>query len=273
MSSGATRFAVVLGAPVGHSLSPAMFTAAFAKARIDALYLAWHTEPDAFKNVVQTLANVNAIGASVTAPHKRAAFAIAQNRGDEAQRTGGVNCLSFDKGQIHGDNTDVYGFLYTLKRAKLTRGPVVVVGAGGAARAVVYALKAEGIEDIAICARRLVAAKEISKMLGGTAHAFTQRNALFKNAKAIVHATSASLNGDDSPIDTRHIDKHATVIDLSYGETPLVRAAKARQLKVFDGSTMLLYQAARAFELWTHKKAPLAAMAAALSPANFQTTM
>ncbi len=264
MSSGATRFAVVLGAPITHSRSPAIFTAAFSKARIDALYLAWHTEARDFGKVVRALAAVNALGASVTAPHKHAAHALAQSLGDEAAQTGGVNCLSFANASVHGDNTDVYGFLYTLKEAKVKRGPVVVVGAGGAARAVVYALRAHGIEDIAICARRRDQAEAVAQALGGVAHGFAERNDLFKDAKAIVHATSASLKGEAPPIDTKQIGKRTTLIDLGYGDTPLVRAAKARGLTVFDGSTMLVYQAARAFELWTKKKAPLAAMRAAL---------
>jgi shikimate dehydrogenase len=257
-----TQLCVLLGDPVAHSRSPAMFTAAFAAARIDATYLAWRVSSRDFSGAVRTLAALPALGASVTVPHKARAAALCGSLGEEARATGVANCLSFADG-VRGENTDVHGILATLRALRARTGPVLVVGAGGAARAVLYALRVHGLEDVHVVNRTPARATALTRALGGQAHAWRDRDAFLAEAALVIHATSAQVRGESAPFEVARMHRRAALFDLTYGDTPLIRAARTRGVKAMDGSLMLREQAACAFELWTGKKAPRRAMARA----------
>ena len=141
--SGVTRVAAVLGWPVEHSRSPAMMNAAFAATQIDAVMVPFAVPPDRFEACVRGLAAGGALGASVTVPHKEAAFAICDVRVDPAGSIGAVNCLAFEQGKIVGFNTDAPGFVDALPGAPKR---AVLLGAGGAARAIAAGLSGAGAQ-------------------------------------------------------------------------------------------------------------------------------
>ena len=254
MTTAHTRLAVLLGDPVAHSRSPELFTQTFARARMDAVYLAWQVTARDFSATVRALAALPALGASVTVPHKQRAFAVADTLGEEAHATGVANCLSFHDGEVYADNTDVAGVLATLRTLRVKRGAVVMIGAGGAARAVIYALRVHGLEDIHVVNRTAARARALTRALGGQAHAWSEHEALLGNAALVIHATSAHVRGDAAPFAMSRVNRGAAFFDLTYGDTPLMRAAKAHGIKAMDGSVMLQAQAAQAFALWTGKK-------------------
>lgn len=260
MSSAKTKLAVVLGDPVAHSRSPEMFTRAFAAAKLDAVYLAWQVGARDFAGTTRALAALPALGASVTVPHKQRAAQVADTLGEEAHATGVSNCLSFHDGEIYGDNTDVAGIVATLRALRIKRGAVVVVGAGGAARAAVYGLRMAGLEDIHVVNRTHARAKALTRALGGEAHPWQAHEKLLGEAALVIHATSSQVRGEGMPFAVARLHARAIFFDLTYGDTPLMRAAHAHGLKAVDGSTMLVAQAERAFELWTGKKPPRGSM-------------
>lgn len=267
MSSAKTRLAAVLGHPVSHSLSPAMFTAAFSAAKIDASYVALDVTADALGSAVRTLATARALGASITVPHKVNVLNYVHERTERVRSLGASNCLRFLDGEVCADNTDVDGFAASVKLwpqwRKHKKSPVLVVGAGGAARAVVYTLFDLGFSRVIIVNRDPSRARELVEWAAADlgpveAGSFDALDACASEAKLIIHATSAQVRGEVLRVPLT--DEHA-FIDLSYGKhLPLMKLAKRECAFAIDGEEMLIQQAARAFSWWTGKKAPLQAL-------------
>jgi shikimate dehydrogenase len=254
--TGATRLAAVIGWPVEHSRSPALHNAAYAATGIDAVYVALPVAPGPGKlgEIVRALAAVRALGVNITVPHKADALAICDPVDPLATRASAVNTIVFDEaGKLHGHNTDVGGFADALDERGVAPGRAIVLGAGGAARAVSVALEDRG-HDVSKIARR-----EWSALPDG-----------IRDATLIVDATSAEIApggtfAEPVPIDRARPD--ALVCTLVYHrETPLLSAARARGLATMDGASMLIHQAARAFTLMTGVRAPLEVMRAAFTP-------
>jgi shikimate dehydrogenase len=248
----------VLGWPVGHSRSPAMMRAAGL-----ANYQRLPVAPGALHDTVRALGGAGFRGANVTIPHKQAALALATSASEAAREIGAANTLTFgDGGEIAADNTDAPGFLAALGDAPPAS--ALVLGAGGSARAVVWALTRAGT-DVAVWNRT----PERAKRLGARVVARPIP------AEVLVNCTSVGLDDSSSPfknlaMDADGLAEYATVVDLVYraGGTVLIREAERRNVKTIDGLEILVRQGALSFTLWTGRPAPLQTMRDAVRDAR-----
>jgi shikimate dehydrogenase len=250
--------AFVCGHPIAHSRSPMIHGHWLRTYRLNGSYRAIDVAPANFASFLQKLPESGYAGGNVTIPHKEAAFAGAAIRDEAAELTGAVNTLWLDNGKIRGGNTDVYGFAANLDQyAPQWRNAArsVVVGAGGAARAVVLALKQAGIADIRIANRSADRAQELKHRFGSGISAFglDALPEILADADLLVNTTSLGMHGDSGlPTDPGLLPAQAIVTDIVYVplQTPLLAAAERRGLKTVDGLGMLLHQAAPAFQKW-----------------------
>ena len=260
--------AYLLGHPVAHSLSPAMHNAAFMALGLPHRYEARDVEPHRLGDVVDALRTDDVLGANITIPHKEAALRLMDELADEARRIGAVNTIVRRSSRLVGDNTDGYGFARALAAARVdVRGKdVMVLGAGGAARACVAALG--GARSVVIAARRLDRANALAATAGTPIRAVPWADArATERVDVLVNATPIGLHGEDLLADFSFTVLPPAVVDLvpTAAVTPLVKRARAvKNVIVVDGLSMLLHQAARSFTLWTGREAPLAVMRAAL---------
>lgn len=277
--SGRTQIVGIIGDPVAHSLSPAMHNAAFRALQLDYAYVAFHVNP---AQVRQALAGVRALGirgVNVTVPHKVRVMAHLDSISPTARRAGAVNTIVNRQGRLHGDNTDVTGFLRALRDAKCQiRGrSALVVGAGGVARAVLTALVAGHARALIIANRTLARARRLARSFdaagvpaaSASLHAL-QDPALLASVDLVVNATSVGLHGERFfPLAYGATPASCLFVDLIYGRQTdfLVRAGRARR-RHLDGTGMLVHQGAAAFQLWTRQPAPVAVMRAALRAAR-----
>lgn len=265
--SGATRLAAVIGWPVGHTRSPTLLNAAFAEAKIDAVLVPIGAPPEQLATVIDALRAMRALGASVTVPHKVAVAALCDELSSEARAIGAVNCLQVSgDGVLIGHNTDCGGFLDGLVAAGVDlRGKrTLLLGAGGAARAVAWAVR--GGRAIEVIARHPADVRWAPAWPWTDDHL---RDCL-QRADLVVDCTPAGLDEatdlaftDGLPLDA--LRPGAVVSTLVYHRrTALLERARARGHATLDGKAMLVHQAARAFQLWTGQAAPVAVMASAL---------
>ena len=270
MIRGTTRIAAVLGWPVEHSRSPQMFEAAFAEADLDAVMIPIGVPPESFAQVVGALRAMRALGASVTLPHKLAAAALCDELSEPARAIGAANCLGFDGSRLVGHNTDCHGFTDALTAAGLDPGGkrCVILGAGGAARAVAYGLGVAGAGAIDVIARRP------QQVAWTTARPWTTADlrSSFAHADLVVDATPMGLDDSDTTsVDALPLDalrKDAWISTLVYHRKPLLlERAIERGHSTIDGRGMLVHQGARAFAHWTGMQPPVQAMQRALDAA------
>jgi shikimate dehydrogenase len=255
----------VLGHPVGHSRSPAMHTAALRELGLagDWSYSAIDVAPDELESRVRAMKGEGFAGANVTVPHKGAALALADSLSETAREIGAANTLSFNDDEIHADNTDAQGLLDALP-APAAGKRVLVLGAGGAARAAVWALAREGA-DVTVWNRTALRAEHLCKELGGTATEAPGQSEF----ELIVNTTAAGLRGEDPfaelPLEAAAFLPGQTVVDLVYGEQPsnLLAAAEAAGANVVDGIEVLVRQGALSFKIWTGEEPSLEAMRSA----------
>jgi shikimate dehydrogenase len=253
----------VLGQPIAHSRSPAMHTAALDELGLapEWTYEAIEVSPDEFEDRVHAMAGEGFAGANVTIPHKLAALALAHEASEAAQEIGAANTLTFNEGRIAAENTDATGILDALPRPPAGV-RALVLGAGGSARAAVWALKDAGA-DVAIWNRTQAKAEALAAAFGVTALSVTDNENLpLEDFDLVLNATSVGLGADpdQSPSDLKalHIDADSLsathiLVDLVYGaaETQLAAAAKARGASVVDGLEVLVRQGAASLRLWT----------------------
>jgi shikimate dehydrogenase len=255
-----TALAGVLGFPVGHSRSPDMMNAAFADLELEWHYVKLPVPPALFAEIVPALRGSGFRGANVTIPHKVAAHALAGELTDAAAAIGAVNTLSFEDGHVLGDNTDAGGLVDALD-ADLSGASTLVLGAGGTARAAVWALREAGAE-VAIWNRTPERAAELAAEFG------VRHASEIEPARVLVNVTSLGLHAEDLPaqLGLDGVVEPELVADVVYGGEPtaLCRWGEARGARVVDGLEMLLRQGARSFERWTGRQAPLDAMRRAL---------
>lgn len=261
------------GHPVGHSLSPRIHNAAFKEQKLDFEYAARDVPPPALPDAVAELRSPLVRGANITVPHKQAVTPLLDELGAEASRIGAVNTIVNEDGRLIGHNTDVYGFRQAL-RSVLPSGAsglaCLVLGAGGAARAVVAALVLDGAARIWVANRTLTQAKTLCDSASGWSAvpcvplALVEAGSFAKRADLIVNATSLGLTDSfkELPLDVDTFHGSQVLLDIVYrgGSTPLVRMAQTKGIVAVDGKEMLLQQAARSYELWTGHKAPLQVM-------------
>ena len=254
----ASKKAFVTGHPIAHSRSPKIHGHWLAKYGIDGSYNAIDVAPKDFTEFVKTLQENGYRGGNVTIPHKEAAFALVDRRDEAAEAIGAVNTLWFEDGALWGGNTDAHGFAANLDDHApgwATNGPAVVLGAGGASRAVIHALIERGIGDIRIVNRTLARAQELRHRFGAgvSAHGLAATGELLADAGLLVNTTALGMHGNEGlSADPGNLPDHAIVTDIVYVplETPLLAAASARSLKTVDGLGMLLHQAVPGFERW-----------------------
>lgn len=268
----------VIGDPVAHSLSPALHQPALDELGIPATYERWHTTTDEIPDRIRGLRNPRVLGASVTVPHKMAVMPHLDEISATARRAGAVNTVVNRDGRLVGDNTDIHGFGVTVAEALGESRPSValVLGAGGAARAVALALEAAGFGEIVVANRD---AARAAKLASDLAPAPVRAAALdarllgreLPRTGLLVNATSLGWHAGEMPIEASwldHLRDDAVVADLTYRDTDLLLAAARRGLRTVDGLPMLVHQGARAFTLWTCLAAPVATMLAAARDAR-----
>ncbi|WP_457152997.1 shikimate dehydrogenase [Mesorhizobium sp. P5_C1] len=254
----ATKKAFVTGHPIKHSRSPKIHGHWLAQHGIVGSYQAIDVAPEDFAQFLATLQANGYRGGNVTIPHKEAAFALVDRRDEAAEEIGAVNTLWFEDGILWGGNTDGHGFAANLDDNApgwASNGPAVVLGAGGASRAIIHALKQRGVADIRIVNRTLARAQEFRDRFGAgvTAHGMAATGELLADAGLLVNTTALGMHGNETlAADPALLPGHAIVNDIVYVplETPLLAAARARRLKAVDGLGMLLNQAVPGFERW-----------------------
>lgn len=258
----AEKKAFVTGHPIAHSRSPKIHGYWLNKYGIDGSYRAIDVAPADFADFLKSLGENGYRGGNVTIPHKEAAFAGVARRDHAADAIGAVNTLWFEDGLLWGGNTDGYGFAANLDDHApgwAANGPAVVLGAGGASRAVIHALKERGIKDVRIVNRTLARAEELSRHFGAgvSAHPPSALGELLADAGLLVNTTALGMHGNEVlAADPAGLPDHAVVTDIVYVplETPLLAAARARGLRTVDGLGMLLHQAVPGFERWFGRK-------------------
>ncbi|HEY5816710.1 MAG TPA: shikimate dehydrogenase [Solirubrobacterales bacterium] len=252
----------VIGRPVAHSRSPAMQNAALADLGLaeEWSYEAIDLAPDELEPRLRAMAGEGFVGANVTVPYKEAALSLADSLSETAREIGAANTLSFAAGEIRAENTDAQGLLDALP-ASPARSRALVLGAGGAARAAVWALLREGAA-VHVWNRTALRAEHLCEELGGTPVATPDQAAY----ALIVNTSAAGLRGEDPfvelPLDPDGFVAAQTVVDLVYGErpSPLLAAAGAARAAGVDGIEVLVRQGALSLEIWTGREPSLEAM-------------
>lgn len=255
----------VLGYPVSHSRSPAMQNAALAQLGLgdEWSYEAIEVAPDEFEARVRAMPGEGFVGANVTVPHKGAALAIADSLAETAREIGAANTLSFADGEIRADNTDAQGLLDALPEPPLGK-RALVLGAGGAARAIVWALLREGAE-VEVWNRTELRSRHLCEELGGQPVAAPDSSAY----RIVVNSTAVGLHGEDPftelPLRAEGFTAEQVVVDMVYGPEPTVflTAAGAAGARTVDGLEVLVRQGAHSLRIWTGREPPLDTMRAA----------
>lgn len=242
----------VLGHPVSHSRSPAMQNAALGALELwDWSYEAIDVAPEGFAARVRAMATEGFAGANVTVPHKEAALAVADEASEAAQQIGAANTLVFGEGGIEAHNTDADGLLAALPVSPRDR-HALVLGAGGAARAAIWALRWEGAE-VEVWNRTAEKAAALCAELGGGAVTDPRQD----RYEIIVNTSAAGLRGEDPfehlPLEPDLFAAGQTVLDMVYGDrpSPLLEAAERAGATTVDGLEVLVQQGARSLEIWT----------------------
>ena len=251
------RVACLIGWPAAHSRSPLIHHYWLRKLGIEGGYSIEAVPPEGFSDFVRRLSAHGFVGANVTIPHKERALALSLPDA-RARAVGAANTLWIESGELRSTNTDVEGFLANLDACAAgwdTAEEALVLGAGGAARAVVFALIERGIARIRLVNRTMERAQSLADQFGASVHvsAWDTIGEQLARASLLVNTTSLGMHGQPAlDIDVGRLPPQAVVTDLVYAplETPLLMAAKAKGLKTADGLGMLLYQAVRGFELW-----------------------
>jgi len=268
-----TRFVGLIGSKLSHSISPQFQQAAFDYLGLDIRYEVWETAKDELPKVVEGMRDASKLGANVTIPHKEAVLPLLDGVDNDARRIGAVNTIVNRGGKLTGYNTDASGFMRALRDdgAFSPRNKrVVLLGAGGAARAVGFALVDAGVRSLIILNRSVERGRALAWDLKVSdtevvALSWKDGNTLTALAECdlLVNCTSVGMKDGSgegkSPLGIGLIPKRALVYDVVYNplETPLLAAAKKAGARTLGGLPMLVYQGAASFELWTGKSAPI----------------
>ncbi len=242
----------VMGYPVAHSLSPVMHNFWFQKLGIEGVYGCFEVKPEEFDNAVKGIKALGIRGVSITIPHKERALELADEPQQAALEIGAANTFSLEEGLLKAYNTDWIGVLKAFEEKKITlKGKrVVILGAGGAARAVCYAIKQAGAKELLIFNRTFEKAKRLAEKLKATAREW--KTLSLAEGDVLINTTSVGLESDETPVGEEVISRFKIFMDIVY--TPL----KTKFLKIaekygviIDGLDMLIYQGAEQFKIWT----------------------
>jgi shikimate dehydrogenase len=271
------RWACLIGQPVAHSLSPTLHNAAFAAVGMDAHYEARDVAPEALTSAILALRQPDCLGANVTAPHKQAVLALMDDLSEEVVALGALNTIVNQSGRLIGANTDARGLARWMRQVGIDPAgqPALVLGAGGAARATVWALADLGARSVRVLNRTQEHAQSLIEALrprlpstqlawGHLAEAAAPPSTPWR---VIVNATSLGHHGKAPVVHPGCYSRDCVAIDLAYNppETGFMVAARRAGARAENGLGMLLHQAALAFECWTGQAAPMDAYAAALT--------
>ncbi len=250
----------VIGDPIGHSRSPLIHNHWLRQHQINGIYVPIEVNRQNFRDVYYALPKMGFRGMNITIPHKEAALQVCDSLSDEAALIGAVNTLTVnDEKKVFGNNTDAYGFLQNLSEGagdwKADGGPILVLGAGGAARGVIYALISKGASEVHIANRTLERANLLSSEFGKRVipHSLSSITGLVPNMCTIINSTSLGMEGRPPLAFPYQALKPGTVInDLVYTplQTTFLAEAKMRECITVDGIGMLLHQAAASFDYW-----------------------
>ena len=265
--------AAVIGAPVGHSLSPAIHNAAFREVGLPWVFVAWEVPDGYAREALASMERFGIAGLSVTMPHKSAVAEAVDSLTEEAKTLNAVNCVvckTDGETELVGHNTDGYGLITSL-REDLAFNPdgstCLILGAGGAARAAVLALAQAGAARIAVANRTPERAEQAAALAGDKGEVVAPDTA--GEFDLVINATPLGMGKltGETPISPMLLHPDQTVLDLIYDppETPFLTQARSKGIKAHNGLGMLIHQAARAFELWTSHPAPIQAMTVAAS--------
>jgi len=274
---GDTKIFGVIGYPITHSLSPAMHNAAFKHMNIDAAYVAIEVKPGSLKEAIGAVRTLGISGINVTIPHKENVRKFLHNVDRQAKLIGAVNTIVNKNGSLYGYNTDCYGFIKSLKE-DLKINPkgknVFIIGSGGASKAVAYSLALNKVGRITLtdeiddkaaelaCDIELKTGCECFALQSGSMAIWD----IILNADLLINASPCGMKDKDPlVVNPALLHKGLRVFDLVYNrDTKLLKACRNKGIKATGGLNMLLYQGARAFELWTGKKPPVGVMKKAL---------
>ena len=271
--SGKTKIIGIFGYPVEHSLSPSMHNAAFSYLNLDFCYVPFSVMPEMLENAVNGIRAMNIVGVNVTIPHKEKILPLLDMLSDEAQFIGSVNTIKNDSGELTGFNTDGKGFMISLseKGIEVKGRRVLLIGAGGAARAVGYYICRDAsslliynrnIGRAEVLKTHLSSFKENVQAVGEDE--INNKN-FFSEIDIIINTTPLGLKSDDPlPLNASLLNKSQTVCDLIYKETHLLQQASIVGCKTVNGLGMLLWQGVLAFEKWTGIQPPVKIMKEAL---------
>lgn len=267
-----TKTFAVIGDPIDHSLSPTIHNAAFKELGIDCTFIAYRIPQDELEEGIEALKKIQIAGFNVTIPHKIQMMKYLDKIDESCSIIGAVNTVSNENNSLKGYNTDMDGFLEPLKKRQLSMigKKILLLGAGGAARAIVTGFAKENAQSITIANKTIEKANELSK--------FAKKLGLESNTTSldsvntpseydiIVNATSIGLKNEPSPISFEKIKQNTIVYDIVYRpmNTDFIKQAKQKDATVIYGYEMLLGQATRAFEIWHKVEAPYNAMKRAL---------
>ncbi len=267
MITGKTKLLGLMGRPVEHSLSPAMHNAAFAEENLDYVYVAMDVEPDKLPEAVRGVAALGFRGFNLTMPHKEKVIPLLDEIDGAAKVSGAVNTVVIGDSKLRGHNTDGSGMVAACREAgaEISGKTIVLLGAGGAASAITFALQAEGASKLHIFNRSIARAETLAAKLekvgeGTEVHAHPRDS--LENAGAspdiLINTTSLGMkDGDPLPVPEdylRNLPGHTVVADAVYlpgDRTRLLHTAARLGLRVLDGQRMLLYQGVHAQKLWT----------------------
>lgn len=258
----------VIGDPIEHSMSPNIHNAAFRELGMESTYIAYKIAKDELEEGIESLKKIQISGFNVTIPHKINMMKYLDKTDENCSLIGAANTVTNNEGILKGYNTDMDGFLDPINRRKIQikNESVLLLGAGGAARAIVAGFAREGAKNITIVNRTLQKAKELVQFadkLGLDASTATMEEISdVTNHKFIINATSIGLQNESTPIDAKQILADSIVYDIVYMpmNTDLIKKAKEKKATVIYGYEMLLGQAVRAFEIWHQKQPPYDAM-------------
>lgn len=249
----------VIGHPIAHSKSPLIHQYWLRKYEIRGEYLAYDIPPENFLEEAKNLLDSGGLkGFNVTLPHKQTIMNLCTTLSNEAKAIGAVNTVIYhSSGDIEGRNTDAFGFMEnareTIPYFDWSLGPVTVLGAGGAARAVIYALQKAGVCEIRATNRSWEKAKRLADDFGIKPYEWGMRNVALEESIALINTTSLGMKGQDAlEIDLAPMNPSSLVYDIVYTplETELLNQARSKKLQVITGIGMLLHQARPAFEAW-----------------------
>jgi len=282
--NGQTRIVGVIGDPVQHSRSPQMHNAAILERKLDYVYVPFHVRSGELQEAIEGFKALNVLGVNVTIPHKQTVMSILDDVSHEATLIGAANTLIFCDGRVSGDNTDAQGFLRAMTEEGIdipVGGSAVVLGAGGAARAVVVALALSGLDLITIANRTEWKAIQFEKDLATISEteisavdlASNQLNLAIRSADLLVNTTSVGMQETDQLlIDPDFLNPGTVVYEIVYTppETPLLRVAREKGCQTIGGIGMLVHQGAIAFEKWIGIVPNVETMRIALKQALYQ---